>query len=624
MTLKEFAERYGPTAAVIAVIVLLVVLLPGNDQGGGTDLSSTGRAAAGIDDFGGGDGDGDVTLAGDTDGVELDGGTRSNRTGASGPSGGGRAGGSTGLGGQQATTPPPPTSSVFVKSGPNCRPDGRQSAISLYSPLCAEWEPGMNNGGATARGVFPDKVIVVWHRTQSDPATDAALAAAGADDTDEDQTRIYEAFRRYFNHHTQTYGREVVVIQHHASGPNENDAAMKADVIHIAEKIGAFAVWSGTSSPVFPMEAAARGLICICTTSQSQQYYEAARQASPCKCPLIFSSLPTLEEYYDHIAEYWLKRLAGKPAEWAGTATARAQKRKFGLIYYEGVRGRADPVRRDASQAFKNQLAQHGVDVVDIGYIYDLSQAGNHSQGIITKLKNEGVNHVVIVGDPLYPIFITKEATKQNYFPEWFISGTVLIDTTFFGRTYDQAQWRNAFGISPLWVFWEDVQKSYGARTYHHGRPGERAGREGVAVNVYEPFIRYVFTAIQMAGPNLTPANASKGMLSLPPIGGTPAAPLVYFTADRPTAIKDFTEVWWDETGRGKDETNKEGVGILMKSNNGQRYRAGQWPTSNPNVFDPNGAVYTTDNPEGGQPSVPHEEDGHTHDYANKRCLSCG
>ena len=46
--------------------------------------------------------------------------------------------------------------------------------------------------------------------------------------------------------------------------------------------------------------------------------------------------------------------------------------------------------------------------------------------------------------DPLILKQITQEATKQNYFPEWVIGPSVLADTTIFGRTYDQQQWKHA------------------------------------------------------------------------------------------------------------------------------------------------------------------------------------
>ena len=45
---------------------------------------------------------------------------------------------------------------------------------------------------------------------------------------------------------------------------------------------------------------------------------------------------------------------------------------------------------------------------------------------------------------------LSQAASNQNYHPEWVITGLALTDTTFFGRTYDKTQWKNAFGVSLL------------------------------------------------------------------------------------------------------------------------------------------------------------------------------
>ena len=37
--------------------------------------------------------------------------------------------------------------------------------------------------------------------------------------------------------------------------------------------------------------------------------------------------------------------------------------------------------------------------------------------------------------------------TKQNYFPEWVMSGTVLADTNVFARDVRPEQWAHAFGL---------------------------------------------------------------------------------------------------------------------------------------------------------------------------------
>jgi hypothetical protein len=96
---------------------------------------------------------------------------------------------------------------------------------------------------------------------------------------------------------------------------------------------------------------------------------------------------------------------------------------------------------------------------------------------------------------------------------------------------------------------------------------------------------------------------------------------LLYVTPDRPTFYKDAVEVFWNQSGRGRDEVGKDAVGILMKANGGQRYEPGQWPTTEPEN-DPNKAIFTSDVTVGGYPLARHEDDGHTHPPEQK-CLSC-
>jgi len=45
------------------------------------------------------------------------------------------------------------------------------------------------------------------------------------------------------------------------------------------------------------------------------------------------------------------------------------------------------------------------------------------------------------------------QATKQEWFPEWFITGAVFQDIAIFARSYDQQQFAHAFGESNLAPF---------------------------------------------------------------------------------------------------------------------------------------------------------------------------
>jgi hypothetical protein len=465
--------------------------------------------------------------------------------------------------------------------------------------------------------VTKDKIVIVRFLPQSDPATEAALRGIGAEDTREDQKRIYEVLRRYMNTHTETYGREVVFQDVNASGKSDNDEAMKSDAIRVANEIKPFAVFGQTLSSVFAEELAQRGVPCTCIRSESRGYYK----RNP---PLIFGDLPTIEDYYVSIAEYIGKRLANRPAKWSGNPAMQQQPRKFGLIYVEGAGTKANPNLKEARDFYVNELKKYNVSLsADVGYLYDVARAPDQAAAIISKMRSAGVSNVLFIGDPLYPIFLTQEATRQAYFPEWFISGTLLSDTSFFGRTYDQQQWSHAFGMSPLWVFFEDVSQSYGYRMYHHAKPGSPRGEEGVGINVYASPVQNTFNGIQMAGPNLTRERWVQAMFAMPPTGGIPAAPLVYYTRESPNAIKDFTEVFWNASGRGKDETGKDGVGIMMKANGGKRYKPGEWPATEPNVFQAEGAIFTSDNPPGGKDTYPHDTNRpHTHP-PEQRCMSC-
>jgi hypothetical protein len=609
VTLRQFYERYGSTLAVVTVLALLVLVLPGNSKdqtqvGAGAGASS--GAQSGANDAGGSDTGTGIT--GDTV--------------AAGSGGTNGSGGGSGVGGRIASTGSGPTQ-LAVGKGPNCRLDGplagRQKGISAYMPPCVSFSG--SNGGVTAKGVFPEKIVVVAYSIPVDPGTRAILVGAKLSDEIATVRLAYEALRKYYNNHFETYGREVQIINMDASGKATNDEAMKADVLKIANDIKAFAVIEGNPAEpipkVFAQEAAARNLVCICTVSMRSGFYQE-------NAPRLWSSLPTITEYSATLAEYICKRMAGKPAKWAGDEFNglqgfKSKTRKFGLIFLEGREGKVDPEGKKARDELAGYLAKCGVPIVSVGYLYDPGRNQVDVTNLVAKMKGEGVTTVIPYVDPLYPILITREATNQQYYPEWLIAGTGLSDTTAAGRLYDQNQWKHAFGISPLWVTWATKARSSGYREAHHGDPSMKVGDEGVLINIYKSYFQALFIGIHMAGPKLTPDTFAQGMFNYPKTGGSAALPTVYFNRAYPTGIKDFIEIWYAPNVAGPDERTEQGNGMIMKVDGGRRYVAGQWPTTEPNVFNMAGAATVTDNPAGGGDPV-HEQDGHAH---NKKCLSC-
>jgi hypothetical protein len=602
LTLREVFDRYGPTLAIIVAIAALVALMPAANVVTTSAQEVTAGAGATARDGA------DEAAAADTDAALGD---------VDGPSGSGPieasesftsvSGAATAWGPQHG-----PGNYPAPGAGTQCREDGAMPAFSLYSPRCVPKFSG-NNGGATATGVTKDDVLMVWYRPQEDPATSAALSAMGGYDEPAVVERAVKALMRYYNLHTETYGREVKLKIFDATGAYDDPEVARADAVTIATQLKPFAVVEVNMAalPEFTTELAARKVICLCTTSHSREFYKA-------HSPYLYTVLPVIDEYYEAIAEYWGKRLAGKPAKFAGrNVRVSNDVRKFGLVYIEGVGDVVDPQWKRAAQHFEAELKKYGVVLTkSVSYTYDVQQQQQQTTNIIGQMVASGVNVITCVCDGLYPVFLTSEATRQGYFPEWFISGTNLIDTTFFGRTYDPQQWSHAYGISPLWVFAARKENGSGYRAYHHVAQGD----ESKGIDTYQASISAVFAGVHYAGPKLTVQNWSQGIFLAPALGGRVNAPLVKFTERDPGAIKDWVEVWWDGDATGSDELNNNGRGILLKSNKGVRYTNGKWPAVGPYAFgdDPAPVFRTTE-----KATFDHDADGHTH-KASERCRSCG
>jgi hypothetical protein len=604
MTFKQFLDRYGMSLGVVFALALLIAVLPGNAESR-SNVSAGGGSGSAIDDGTGqaaADTGADGAVVTDGSGAAIAGATGGGTTGGvAGATGGGAAGAKT-AGAAGGST-------VAFGKGPDCDANGRQKGISGYMPPCVQWT-GTDNGGATARGVTKDKVVVISWLGQEDPATRSALTSARLNDDPAKVKRAYEALFKYSNQHYQTYGREVVFEELNASGSSESDEAMTADAVKIATEKKAFAVFAGNALAPIPTtlarELAQRGVICICTTSLSSEFYNELPAT-------IFSSLPTINEYAMNAAEYAAKRLGHNTASFGGVGT-NTKPRVYCLLYINGVGTKVDPEGERAHQIFNREFAKRGLSFkIALSYLYDPGSNQNDITNMIAKFKSEGCTTLLPVVDPIQPILITKEATKQAYFPEWFIVGTGLSDTTTIGRFYDQQQWQHAFGISPLWVTWAHLEVSAGYREYHHALPGTARGDEGVLINIYREPVQLLFRGIHMAGPNLNNTTFAAGMYAFPPTLGKPASPLQFLTRQYPTAIKDWSEVWYDPNMVGPDERTDTAAGMMVRADGGRRYKPGQWPTGPPSRANP---VTTTDD----QNNPPHEQDGHTH---NKRCLSC-
>ena len=226
-----------------------------------------------------------------------------------------------------------------------------------------------------------------------------------------------------------------------------------------------------------------------------------------------------------------------------------------------------------------------------VNYALDISRFVDQAKRAIIQFKAEGVTTIITASDPISIGLLTKEATAQNYFPEWFIIGTAGQDTDNFGRSYDQKQVDgHMFGLSQL----GSSAKLYGAdadapKLYAKLNPGKTIPG-GTVGGIYD--WANIFNLLQGAGPALTPANIEKGIATMPATGGPDFAVGKWNYGKGAdgnpdhTAVDDSREVYWDGSAPpGPEERDKTKKGSFIEVNAGKRYDLGDWPKTDPEVY---------------------------------------
>jgi hypothetical protein len=603
MDITAWFARYRPYLAIVAAVTALIAFLPGSDD---TELASDGGSP--VFEGSGSLNDGetsDVTV----DGGGLDGsGATAGDGGGGGTSGDGGGGGSTGGTGPGGGGPVGvPQEAMTAACDPNT---GRIKVPTIYAPPCVPAFSG-DNGGSTYQGVTADTIKVVYFIAQEDPAVSAALTAAGAQNQPPERAATMKDYVDYFNHHYESYGRKVELVVRQGSGDTKDDNAARADALKIATEDKAFAVIGpGPTSNQFVETLAAKGVLCICTTSQPQELYE---RLSPY---IGYTSLMSSTQGYIQRAEYIGKRIAGRKAVHAGTSDAlplNTETRKFGFLWYETP----ENAYRSGAEFFAKELkGKYGVSLaVSRSFPSDYAQVQERAQPLIQAMKEKGVTSIIFSGDPISPAIFTREATKQRYFPEWIITGSALTDTTIFARTFDPAQWSRAFGVSFLVARSpQEAGAAYKTHMWHHGRPPTADNQYGVLY----PMPMVLFTGIHLAGPNLTPQSWQNGLFSYPPTGNGRVTsttvswgkhgiwPFTDFTS-----FDDVTEIWWDSSATGEDEVGNRGAGMYRYVDGGKRFLPGQHPKTDSRVFQDEGSVVVYDKPPPGEEEPMYEHPKH-------------
>lgn len=475
--------------------------------------------------------------------------------------------------------------------GPKCDPKtGRVKIPSSYAPPCVAAPAGVK-GGATYQGVTDDEIVVVAYEAADD---DLSASLQDQSDSPELQRDTRDKLLAMMADTFETWGRKIKVVPLKGSGSDETSS--RADAVKVAEEIKAFASIGGPGQEsAYAEELARRNVVCIgCGLSLPGSAYQE-------NAPYLWSNTQPPEQYLLNLGDFIVERLLGQPAEFAGDEDLQDQERVFGVVHFE----QDPPVFGGVQELVDQEGGARGYEAaVTLTYQLVISDLPEKARVIVARLKEAGVTTVVFLGDPVMPIYLTKAATDQGYFPEWIITGTVLTDTTVFGRLYDQQQWAHAFGVSALSArvpqTEAEVWKLY---EWYYGE--EPAARN--TIGVIDPGIRLFMLGVHMAGPNLTPETFRDGLFNYPPTGGTPTAPRISFGDHGVFAQPDYAStddmqvIWWDADATGQDEQGEEGTGMMRYADGGKRYLPGEMPNIPANVFDEEGSVL-------GYPEVPASE----------------
>ncbi len=456
---------------------------------------------------------------------------------------------------------------------------GRIMVPSVYAPPCvpvfdpqATWvdrdgKEHQGNGGATSRGVSDDEIVVAYYIPG--PQDLMGLAESlGIFDGAEARTKLVEELVDMASSTYETYGRRVVIKPFQATGDGRNPSQARADARRVAEDLGAFASIGGpTQSLAYQQELAKRGVLCLaCSPSAPDSLYQEV-------APYSWAVLASPDQILQGVLDFGVINLFGKPAEFAGDPAYRTRTRTMGVVHYD----QDPPIFDDLTARMKARYQAKGAEAeVIIPYLLDTATLAQQAQGIIGQLKAKEITSVVFAGDPFMLIDLVNAASRQNYHPEWLITGTVFTDTTAVGRLMpDQEQWAHAFGASSSPARGRPEQgDTWRLYRWYYGK--DPTATKSLALS--GPVVQLLFTGIHMAGPELTPETFAGGMFRYPPSGGGPTTPQISY-GDHGlfenldfVGIDDFTVVWWDPDLVGPSEQEVEAPGMWRYPLGGQRF----------------------------------------------------
>jgi hypothetical protein len=454
-------------------------------------------------------------------------------------------------------------------------------------PICVRpFEDGEDNGGATSTGVTADSITVVFLVPASDAQAQASSnRATGEPGNDRDAFHdLIIPMAQYY----ETWGRSLDVKFVDSSGSDE--AAQRADAIAVLE-LDPFVVINGDTSGLDVFEAE------IAKADTLVFGYAASPAEVEALAPYRWGGNDP-QAAMVNAAEAVGKQLVGKPAQWAGSDDLKAQERTFGLVYMDEVID-AELFTEEFS-GFDGELAVQAAHPANGSTFGDPAIAQQYGPTIVAQMKEAGVTTVLLASDVAMIKTMMEEASRQDWYPEWFSTGVGYFDFQPFTSSYPPEQASQMFGLALLSPYLTPdadpaVAAISGATAPINWYFGEGTGTTTPRILAATGWL---LAGIHTAGPNLTAATFQQGLFSVPASGGSisdnPLVPMTGFggTTQLPypgyfTTPLDFAVEWISVDTEGPAPAiGAIGKPAQMFLNEGARYSAGNWPTDPIPFFD--------------------------------------
>jgi hypothetical protein len=450
--------------------------------------------------------------------------------------------------------------------------------VTRLSPLCVPRFTG-DNGGATHQGVTRNEIVVVKTRQNLPEFLETVLRQGDLGSTKAEEDDHMAAWAAFFEKHYELYGRKIKWISHQVScttGDPSFVGCMRQEARTINQQYKPFYVL-GLGLPLeFLDELTRLGVMTAGGFNLYPDHIYTARR------PYLWDIFTDGDRVERNVADYWCKKMAGKPASRAGDPLIQARRRKLGIMTLQATDPSLQAGRVLAPLVSGGRCGTAGDKPPVVVYSGDPSQAANQMSAAVGVFKQEMVTTVVCLCDAITPVFMTQAMDDQQYFPEHLLSGGGAIDVDQLGRLYTQTQWRNAFGPG---LFTDQLP----VVDADQSRAWRDAGRSGatpcLVCGGFYIYMELVVFQLQWAGPVLTPANVERGTLSAPPLGGwtatrgDPYVPMLRFGRDEYTAYEDARDIYWNPAAQSRGD-GKAGAYISVQG--GRRHELETWPAGEP------------------------------------------